>query len=43
MIDYNKNAVGVFNELASFYQQKYMNVDTYQEYLGYLAGLQQPH
>lgn len=35
MIDENKNAVDVFNEMAEVYQQKYMNVDCYQESLEY--------
>lgn len=35
MSDKNQNAVDVFNEMAEVYQQKYMNVDTYQESLEY--------
>jgi ubiquinone/menaquinone biosynthesis C-methylase UbiE len=35
MIDENKNAVDVFTAMAEVYQQKYMNVDTYQEGLDY--------
>ncbi len=33
MSDENKKAVDAFNELAEVYQQKYMNVDLYQESL----------
>jgi ubiquinone/menaquinone biosynthesis C-methylase UbiE len=38
MIDENKNAVEVFNEMAEVYQQKYMNVDCYQESLEYFLN-----
>lgn len=38
MFDENKNAVNVFNEMAEVYQQKYMNVDRYQESLAYLLS-----
>ena len=38
MFDENKNAVNVFNEMAEVYQQKYMNVDRYQESLEYFLN-----
>lgn len=38
MYDDNKNAVRVFNEMAEVYQQKYMNVDSYQECLDYFIS-----
>jgi len=36
MLDENQNAVNVFNEMAEVYQQKYMNVELYEECLGFL-------
>ena len=38
MLDENKNAVDVFNEMAEVYQQRYMNVDCYQESLEYFLN-----
>ncbi len=38
MLDENINAVKLFNEMAEVYQQKYMNVDIYQEPLGYFLN-----